>query len=219
MRSTFDLRGRRLPRARSRAGMSIVEVVVALSVLIVAASIFCQTLISTSRVRQLNRENMLAADAARVVIERMRNEPFLEVFRDWNEDPKDDPGGLGTGPGHLFEVQGLEALDGAAQGRAGRVLFPSKTVQVSTTTKAPGGGKLGTYTTTITTQYHVREDSQDATLGMPRDLDGDNVIDTLDKTRSYVILPVRVRIEWKSGNATRRFEVVTQLGDFRKADG
>jgi prepilin-type N-terminal cleavage/methylation domain-containing protein len=204
------------PRARSCAGFSLVEVVVALSVLVVAASIFCQTLLSTSRVRQLNRESTLAADGARVVLEEMRNRPFLAVFRDYNEDPKDDPAGLGTGPGHLFDVEGLEAIDGAPS--AGRVFFPS--VAVETTVTSGGGGKLFGYggTSTTTISYHLREDVEDETLGMPRDLDGDNVVDALDHARSYLILPVRVRIEWKSGTSTRWFELVTQLGDFREAD-
>jgi type II secretory pathway pseudopilin PulG len=215
MRSTDDLRRRRTPPARSCAGLSLVEVVVALSVLIVAASIFCQTLLSTTRVRQCNRESTLAADAARVVLEEMRNEPFLEIFREYNEDTKDDPGGIGTGPGHRFDVDGLEAIDGAPS--VGRVLFPS--VAVQTTVSSGGGGKLGSFGgTTTVTQYQLREDLQDASLGMPRDLDGDNVIDALDHAKNYLLLPVRVRLEWKSGNSTRRFEIVTQLGDFREAD-
>lgn len=225
MRST-DLRRRRyngLPcpkPAHSRAGLTIVEIIVALSVLVVAASIFCQTLLSTARVRQLNRDNALAADAARVVLERMRNEPFLNIYRDYNEDPKDDPGGDGTGPGHLFDVQGLVAHDDAPQGKVGRITFPSLAVQVT----SGGGGKLGggggvLGGSVTTTQWHLREDVPDEGLGMPRDLNGNNVIDTANHSSDYLILPVRVRIEWKSGVGARRFDIVTQLGDFRKEVG
>src|SRR5688572_14918806 len=205
--------------ARARAGLTIVEIIVALSVLIVAASIFCQTLLSTARVRQLNHDNALAADAARVVLERMRNEPFLEIFRDYNEDPKDDPGGNGTGPGHLFDVAGLDPLDDAPQGKVGRVTFPSMVVQVTTSS---GGalGKMGLSggTTTTVTQWHLREDVVNEPLGMPRDLDGNNVIDTADHSSDYLMLPVRIRIEWKNGLGARRFDIVTQLGDFRQED-
>ena len=187
----------------------------ALSVLVVAASIFCQTLLSTSRLRQVNRENALAADAARVVLERMRNEPFLEVFRDYNEDPNDDPGGKATGPGHLFDVAGLEALDGAPGGKAGTVVFPSRAVQITQSTGGTGkvGGMGGT---TTTTQWQLREDVEDESLGMPRDLNGNNVVDTANHSSDYLILPVRVKIEWQSGTGSRRFEIVTQLGDFIK---
>jgi len=208
-----------LPRVRgvrANSGLSLIEIVVALSVLVVAASIFCQTLISTARMRHLNRENALAADAARVTLERMRNEPFLEIYRDYNEDPKDDPGGNGTGPGNRFEVAGLQPLDDAPQGKVGSIVFPTMAVQVSA--PAGGGGKkfggvsLGS---PPVTEWHLREDVVDAGLGMPRDLNGNNVIDTADHSKDYLVLPVRVRIEWKSTTGARRFELITQLGDFR----
>jgi type II secretory pathway pseudopilin PulG len=218
MRSTDQSAPERL--ARARAGLTIVEVVVALSVLVVAASIFCQTLLSTARVRQLNRDNALAADAARVALERMRNEPFEEIYKAYNEDPKDDPGGNGTGPGHLFDVAGLDPLDDAPLGKVGRVTFPSMSVQV--TTGGGGGGKksLGgggvTDSTTTVTEWHLREDVVDEGLGTPRDLNGNNVIDTANHSSDYIVLPVRVRIEWKSRAGARRFDIVTQLGDFRR---
>lgn len=199
----------RARRASSRSGLSLVEILVALSVLVVAASIFCQTLLSTTRMRHVNRENSLAADGARVILERMRNEFFLEIYRDYNEDPADDPGGKGTGPGHLFDVPGLEPLDGAPGGKVGRVTFPTMTVQVS----PGGGGKLGLGAPV--TQWHLREDFVDEHLGMPRDLNGDNVVDTANHASDYLLLPVRVRLEWKSGSGGRKFELVTQLGDFR----
>ena len=196
-----------------RAGISLVEIVVALSVLVVAASIFGQMLLSTARLRAVNRENVLAADAARVVLERMRNEPFLNIFRDYNEDPKDDPGGNGTGPGYLFDVDGLQPLDGAPGGKVGRITFPSMSVEV---TSGAGGGKKGGAIGVTTIERHLREDYQDAGLGMPRDLDGDNKIDTANHGTNYLVLPVRVTIEWKSGTGARKFEIVTQFGDFRR---
>ena len=61
----------------------------------------------------------------------------------------------------------------------------------------------------------LREDFADESLGMPRDLDGNNKIEATDHSKGYILLPVKVRIEWKSGTATRHFELVTQLGDHR----
>jgi type II secretory pathway pseudopilin PulG len=215
-----DLRRPPHPPARARAGLTIVEVVVALSVLVVAASIFCQTLLSAARMRQLNRDNALAADAARVVLEQMRNRNFLDIYKAYNEDPKDDPGGIGQGPGNLFDVSGLDPLDDAPQGKVGRVTFPSMAVQVTQTSGAGGKKSLGGGgTTTTVTQWHLREDVTNESLGMPRDLNGNNVIDTADHSSDYSVLPVRVRIEWKSGAGARRFEIVTQLGDFRRDEG
>lgn len=215
----------RRPRARTpiqggrrlgpRAGLSLVEIVVALSVLVVAASIFCQTLLSTTRLRHLNRENTLAADAARVVLERMRNEPFLEIYRDYNVDPKDDPGGNGTGPGNLFDVEGLQPLDDAPAGRVGRIFFPDMAVQVAASGGSGGKKVVGAPPTPPVTQWHLREDVADEGLGMPRDLNGNNVIDTANHSSDYLVLPVRVVIDWKSSAGARRFELVTQFGDFR----
>jgi len=224
MRST-DLvrRGNTRRRARLRAhrpqgGLTLVEIVVAMSVLVVAATIFGQMLLSTSRLRQLNHENALAADAARVVLERMHNLAFHDVYRSFNEDPADDPLGKGTGPGYLFAVDGLTPIDGAPGGKAGRITFPSRQVQVTTETTTSGGGKKslgGTTTTTTSLQWHVREDFQDKKLGMPRDLNGNNVVDTANHSTDYIVLPARIEIQWKNGPSTRHFELVTQLADFR----
>jgi hypothetical protein len=194
--------------------------VVALSVLVVAASIFCQTLLSTTRMRAMNRENTLAADAARVVLERMRNEPFLQIYRKYNEYPGDDPGGAGTAPGHLFEVDGLQPLEGAPAGRPGRITFPSMLVEVVVQAGGKGGMQLGgSGELQTTTEWHLREDYDDEALGMPRDLNGDNVIDSVNHKFDYLVLPVRVRIEWRGTTGARKFEIVTQLGDFPFKEG
>jgi len=194
--------------------MSLVEVVVALSVLVVAASIFCQMLLSTSRMRHLSRENTLAADAARVVFERMRNVPFHQVYRQFNASAADDPGGSGTGPGNLFDVEGLEPLDDAPGGKVGQIFFPDLAVTVV----SGGGGKLGGFGGTSSTSWQVREDVEDSLLGMPRDLNGNNVIDTDDHASDYLVLPVRLLIQWKSGGGARRFEIVSQLGEFPRVE-
>jgi Tfp pilus assembly protein PilV len=218
MRSRESLQRRsaraRIARVRlaGQLGLTVVEVVVAMSVMVVAASIFCQMLAGTTRLRQLNRENALAADSARVVLEQMRNAPIREVYRRYNEDPKDDPLGQGTGPGQYFDVAGLTALADAPLGRAGQILFPSQAVQV---TSSGGGKKAAGSTATTSIQWHLREDFVDDALGMPRDLNGDNVIDSLNHATDYIILPVRIRVSWQSPTGPRHFDLLTQLGDFR----
>jgi hypothetical protein len=204
------------PFASARAGLSIIEVLVTLSILVVAGSLFCQMLVTGRQIRMVNHEKTLAADAARVVLERMRNIPFLEVYRAYNEDPKDDPGGIGTAPGPTFEVDGLEPGSGATA--VGRILFPSKQVVVSGGTGGSGGGKVGMIggggVSVGGTYYHLHEDVVDVRLGMPRDLNGDNKVDALDHSSEYLILPVCVRVEWKGTVGQRSFEIVTQLADF-----
>jgi hypothetical protein len=223
MRSTHV---RRRPCSRS-AGLTVVEIVVALSVLVVAVSIFCQMLVSTARMRTMNRESLLAADGARVALERLRNEPFLEVWPLFNEDASDDPAGAGSGPGQRFAVEGLDALEGAPSGMVGRYYFPTLAETGTSGTGLDGGLISGGGKTSqsgaggssgATTTYELREDLTDATLGLPRDLNGDNKVDDKDHALDYLILPVRVEIEWQSKAGVRRFSIVTQLTDFRREE-
>jgi len=78
-----------------------------------------------------------------------------------------------------FAVPGLNIQDGDADGFVGQIVFPTI------------GGQL-------------REDSTDGSLGMPRDLNGDGVIDALDHSGDYVILPLTIRMQWQgvSGDQT-----------------
>lgn len=211
---------------RASAGLTIVEIVVALSVLVVAVSIFCQMLVSTARMRSMNRESLLAADAARVAIERLRNEPFAQAWRLYNETPSDDPGGAGTAPGPRFAVDGLDSVDGAAEGMVGRYVFPTRRVE-GVEGSGVGGLQIGGGKTAqsgasggsgAVVTYELREDLQDPSLGMPRDLDGDNVIDAKNHALDYLVLPVRIELEWQSSSGVRRFSITTQLTDFRRED-
>ena len=52
---------------------------------------------------------------------------------------------------------------------------------------------------------------KDASLGMPRDLNGDGVIDSEDHAGDYVLLPVKVRVNWRGITGDRSFEVCTVL--------
>jgi hypothetical protein len=214
-------------RTSARAGLTVVEIVVAMSVLVVAVSIFCQMLVSTARMRTMNRESLIAADGARVALERLRNVPFLEVWPRFNESPGDDPGAAGSAPGHRFAIEGLESVEGASAGMVGTYHFPTLVVQGTSGTSfggglVSGGGKASTSGSSggsgATTTYQLREDLVDGTLGMPRDLNGDNKIDDKDHALDYFVLPVRVEIEWQSKTGVRRFSVVTQLTDFRREE-
>lgn len=213
------MRSIQVRRRSSRcAGLTVVEIVVALSVMVVAVSIFCQMLVSTARMRSMNHESLLAADGARVALERLRNEPFLNVWRLFNEQPSDDPGGASSGPGNRFAVEGLDPVEGAPSGMVGRYYFP--TLAVQGTGGSTSGGKVANLGGggVATTTYKLREDLTDATLGMPRDLNGDNKIDDKDHALDYLILPVRVEIEWQSKTGVRRFSILTQLTDFRREE-
>lgn len=165
-----------------RAGLTLLELTLAMAVLSVAIMALLSTVISSLRLQESTRERMKAYNAARALLERMRGEPFNEIFARYNADPSDDPGGPGTAPGNAFTVPALPAVSG---GTVGRILFPTD----------PSG--------------NLREDVDDPAMGMPggRDLNGDGVIDAVSHGGDYELLPVRVLVEWDGANGRARVEL------------
>ena len=51
---------------------------------------------------------------------------------------------------------------------------------------------------------------------MPRDLSGDSIIDDLDHSQDFIILPLTVRLEWRGSFGPRTYEIQTMLADFIK---
>ena len=78
-----------------------------------------------------------------------------------------------------------------------------------------GGGGVVVAAPEPDPQWELREDYQDADWGMPRDLTGDSIIDAENHAHSYILLPVRVLIEWQGRVGPRRYEVLTMLADFK----
>ena len=153
-----------------------------LVILALTSSVVTGIVASTSRQRLINAENARAADAARATLETLRAEPLSQIFALYNADPADDP--AGGAPGDRFSVPGLQ--DDAGGDLVGRVVFP-------------------------TIAGALREDVDDPVLGLPRDLNGDRVIDDLDHALDYAFLPVRVVVEWSSKAGPRRVELNTTL--------
>ena len=173
--------------ARTR-GFTLVEIMIVLIVLTICMGMFSSTIVSTARQNRLKRETAMAAEAARRMLEILRSETFDEVFRRYNADPADDPGGAGSAPGRGFVIEGLSAVEGDEDGLPGEILFPSE------------GPEL-------------REDSAMEALGMPRDLSGDAEIDADDHSADYVILPVQIRVRWQGMAGARTFDVYSQMVD------
>lgn len=142
-----------------------------IAILTVSMAMYAQTISSASRLDPVANETMLAAEGARLTIERIRAEDFEQVFALYNADPADDPGGPGTAPGHTFAIDGL--LPATAGGVVGRIDFP-------------------------VVNGALRETFVDELLVMPRDLNCDGVVDGNDRALDYAILPVRVHVEWAS---------------------
>jgi hypothetical protein len=179
------LRGR--ARRRTRAGLTILEVVIGVALLVTGVLGYLHVVAEAMATAEANAERALATEAARQRIEEMKSRPLGQVLALFDDDPANDPGGAGTAPGGTFTVPGLAARTDAVDGAVGRTLFPL------------AGAAL-------------REDIVDLGLGMPRDLDGDGVVDALDKSGDYVLLPVRVRVEWRGAAGNAFVELRTVLG-------
>jgi type II secretory pathway pseudopilin PulG len=179
-------------RSRARSGFTLLELAIGTAILMVGVLGFSVSIASIGRSSQKQREMARATQAAREVLERIQAEAFADAFRRFNADPADDPGGPGTGPGAAFAVEGLSAIQGDLDGRPGEVIFP-----------APGGSPA-----------QLREDIVLDDLGMPRDLNGDGAVDAADHALDYKLLPVLVRVRWRSPAGTGLFELKTMLAEY-----
>jgi len=175
-----------------RAGLTLLELVFAMSVLAIALVAYARTVAMATVATRSTREASLAYDAARRTIEALRATDFDDVFRMYNDMTGDDPG-PGAAPGAHFAVQGLDARNGDVDGMPGEILFPT----------SAGGGVV-----------ELRENIVDAALGMPSDLNGDGTIDVANHAGDYEKLPVLVRVRWRGAAGAGQVELQTVLGGY-----
>jgi prepilin-type N-terminal cleavage/methylation domain-containing protein len=173
--------------------MTLIEVMVAMSVLVVGLLAYSRAVAAAALAARTTRETTLATEAAWRVVESMRAQAnFNQVFSLYNTTTADDPVGI-PAPGANFAVTGLQAVIGDPDGLPGEIVFPTVTV----------GGAL-----------QLREDVVNAKLGMPRDLNGDGVIDGNDHSADYQLLPVLVRVHWRGVAGNGLVELPTILGNY-----
>jgi hypothetical protein len=174
------------------AGFSVLEVLVAFSALLLGLLGFARAITSSMAASSTSHESVIAREAARGVMETLTTVAFDDVFVLYNGDGTDDPGGVNSAPGRNFAVDGLRLADGDADGFAGEIVFPALDA-------APGV---------------LREDYVDKQLGLPRDLNGDGVVDGDDHADDHLMLPVLVRVEWMGPNgSTCKTELRTILAN------
>jgi hypothetical protein len=171
------MRGRKVhpPRRSGETGVGLIEVLIAAVILSTALLALLSVSVHSIRLDNVTRESGLAVDVARTMFEELRSEPVEDVFARYNADPADDPGGPNTAPGNAFVV----VADQHGLTGIGEVIFP------------------------VNAAGELREDMNLPELGMPRDLNGDDVIDGLDHRDDYIILPVRVRMSWRGASGDR----------------
>lgn len=155
--------------------------------LLVAIGGLSGAVLSSLRLGRTSEEQARADGGALALAGQMQAQDFDQLFRLYNESAADDPGGPGTAPGAAFDVSGLTPRADDPDGRVGRIVFPAIEV-----------GGLPT----------LREDYQDARMGMSAglDLNGDgDAVD--DATNDYVVLPARLIVEWTGAGGNRTHEL------------
>jgi len=183
---------------RARRGLTLIELVLVLGVLAMAFGMLTSTIVANARQRSVNRESAIAADGVRDLFEHILDEQHSDVYALYNADPDDDPAGSGTAPGHRFAIAGLTPLPTSPDGMVGEIVLPELSP--------------------VANEWELREDFVDADLGMPRDLNGDSMIDAFDHSRDYLILPIRAELEWQGRYGARRMSVSMILANIRRVD-
>jgi len=171
--------------------MTLVELMISVIILTLCCGMLVSTHSATSVHRDRNRERGIAVEAARGVVEDMHNWTFGAIYLMYNDDPADDPDGPGTAPGKHFAVEGLRPMADDPDGFVGEICMP-----------AESGPLL--------------ENVVDADLGMPRDLNGDILIDDEDHSGDHIILPVRIVLRWDGVGGERVITMDTLLADCQK---
>jgi len=175
-RSRSELVEQGLGLRGSRRGFSLVELLVAATLIVVALTGIAGSMLSSMALNRVNRETALAQQAACRALEELRSVPFGEAFFVYNTKQGDNPGGTVPERGPNFAVPGLTALASDPDGLVGQIEFP---------VVDPTGSD------------QLREDVEDQGLGMPRDLNGDGVVDALSHSADYYVLPVIVSVSWR----------------------
>ena len=167
-------------------GFSLLEMMIAMSMFaaVATAMMVCFSHASLSDVT--SAENVKARAAATRIMDSIRDyssTSFETTYAYFNDNPYDDPDGYHTAPGNSSIVEELNSPNGTA---FARIEFPEVNSQ-------------------------LREDTDNAELGMPRDLDADGVVGINPVNGTYKLLPVKVVISWSGVGGKREYSVVTVI--------
>ena len=159
---------------RSQAGSSLIEVMIACGVMMVGLLALTSTSVVVHSLDQTDDARKLAGDALRSMVDRVHAMANRSL-----DDPISWSNGVttalnaGGSPGDEFDVTGLNPWANAAS--------------------------VGTIEVVI--DETLSDADLGLTLGLPRDLTGDGVMDETDATLNAGLLPVVVRVRWEVANA------------------
>lgn len=173
-------------RLAGLSGISLLELLMALSLFIVVAMAVMVSFTRAAASDTVSGENMRARAAASQVLDEIRGyaiQSFETTYAYYNANPSDDPGGYGTAPGNSRTLGELTSPDGTA---TLRIEFPER-------------------------DGHLREDVTDADWAMPRDLNGDSAVSAVAVDTNYRLLPVRVMVTWRGVRGLKTYSLVTVI--------
>ena len=184
--------GNRIRIRSARAGMTMLEIAIAVTVLAVGLGSAVYSLLTASALERSTREQALALQAAESCLETLQGTEFDKTFVAFNGTAADDEPGVAS-PGNDFDVVGLSPWPGDPDGLPGEIVFPGDGVALFENVNMPQ-------------------------LGMPRDLTLDDppVVDNLDHAGDYLVLPVLVRVRWTGARGNRELVLGTTLNNERK---
>jgi hypothetical protein len=167
------------PRRRRLRGITLLEVVIALSAMTIGLMTALKCIGSSLHLERVNRESTLGIAEAKRLLGEVRGETEARLLATYDDDKSNDPDGAGTAPGRVVPLPGL-GWSGANASGSCTVLLPYD-----------NAGNL-------------REDLDLPELGLPRDLDGDGLVDSADHSTDAIFLPVAVRVEWTGAQGQRQ---------------
>jgi hypothetical protein len=173
----------------TQRGFTIIELAAAMVLLMLGLATLSASIVNSLRLGAVNRETALILDRTRELEAQISAVPFDEIFRRFNVDPADDPGGAGTALGARFTFPDWEPWDDDYEAPHGAEVMRAE-VRLPI---APGAGGL-------------RETANLPEFGFPRDLDGDG-IDGRDHSSDYLILPMTIHLEWNGVTGPRSFDL------------
>jgi prepilin-type N-terminal cleavage/methylation domain-containing protein len=217
---------------RCEQGLTLVELIIAMAILAVAIMALVSSITSSGQIQQNTRERVIAYNAAREQIEKMRVYATAEIYSRYNNTEADDvnypSGGWAGHPGPTFHVPRLAAPSVVPAKWWIHSTSALETWKATSVVPVPAGAstvQLDGFGNPIGNDGYGRitfpevggvlnESYVDAAMGMPRDLDRSGGVVNADVSGSYKILPVKVTVTWKGiGGKDMSIEVNTFITD------